>query len=228
MNKVMFIGAHPDDVELGCGATMYKYSQMNYEIAVLILAEGSSARYDNIIDNKDLINKEVNERKENCKKSLQNLGVKYFKFFDLPCGRLDTVPLLDINKIIEKELGMFKPEIIFTHSKVDTNRDHRIIFESTKIATRPFAFPSIKEIYCYEVLSSTECSYTKVFKPNYFVSLDRQQIDKKIESLNFYKSEMRDFPNPRSSEGIETLAKFRGMQIGKNYAESYEMLRSWS
>ena len=72
MSKVMFIGAHPDDVELGCGATMYKYSQMNYEIAVLILAEGSSGRYDNIIDNKALIKKEVNERKENCKKSLQN------------------------------------------------------------------------------------------------------------------------------------------------------------
>tara|TARA_B100000700_G_C15058606_1_gene864292 strand:- start:280 stop:966 length:687 start_codon:yes stop_codon:yes gene_type:complete len=228
MNNVMFIGAHPDDVELGCGGTIYKYSQMGYEILVLIIAEGSSARYDDLEQNKDLINKQITERKESCKKSLTNLGVKKFKFFDLPCGRLDTVPLLDINKIIEKQLNIFKPNTIFTHSSVDTNKDHRIIFESTKIATRPFAYPSISRIYSYEVLSSTECSYTDVFKPNHFVSLNKQQINKKVESLNFYKSEMRDYPNPRSPEGIETLAKFRGMQIGKHYAESFEVLKSWS
>ena len=76
----MFIGAHPDDVELGCGGTIYKYSQMGYEILVLIIAEGSSARYDDLEQNKDLINKQITERKESCKKSLTNLGVKKFKW----------------------------------------------------------------------------------------------------------------------------------------------------
>jgi len=226
MGKVLFIGAHPDDIELGCGGTIYKYFKMGWTIGALILAEGSSSRYDDPITNKHLVDRDIKGREESCKRSLMNLGVNSLKFHDLPCSKLDTVPMLIMNKIIEAEIKEFSPEVIFTHSQVDTNKDHKLVFESTKIATRPSAFPQIKSIYCYEVLSSTECSFSDVFKPNYFVSLDREQLEKKIESLKFYETEMRRFPNPRSIEGVVTLAKFRGMQINKNYAESFEILRS--
>jgi len=226
MNRVLFIGAHPDDIELGCAGTIYKYSNMGWTIGALILAEGSSSRYDDPITSRQLIDKDKKDRKESCKRSLTNLGVSSFKFHDLPCSKLDTVPMLTINKMIEAEIREFNPEVVFTHSQVDTNKDHKLVFESTKIATRPSAFPQIRSIYCYEVLSSTECSYSDVFKPNYFVSLSREHLEKKIESLKFYETEMKKFPNSRSAEGVEVLAKFRGIQINKNYAESFETLRS--
>ena len=228
MSKALFIGAHPDDVELGCGGTIDKYCKNGFDTRVVVLAEGSSSRHDFYNQNQNLIEQEIKRRKTSCMLSLENLGVNSFVFYDLPCAKLDTIPLLRINKLIENEIKSFNPEIVFTHSLVDTNKDHRIIFESTKIATRPSAFPKIKKIYCYEVLSSTECSFTNVFKPNHFESLTREQLNNKIKSLSFYESEMRDFPNSRSFEGVEILAKFRGMQINKKYAESFEILRSYS
>src|SRR5210317_770395 len=227
-SRIMFIGAHPDDVELGCGGTIYKYHQMGLNIHVVIIAEGSSSRYINLEKNKHLVEQDIVSRENNCKLSLQNLGVNSFKFYNLPCSKLDTIPLLDINKIIENEIKHFGPDTIFTHSNVDTNRDHTIIFESTKIATRPSASPGIKKVYCYEVLSSTECSFENAFRPNHFESLTEEHVENKIKSLRFYESEMREFPKSRSFEGIRVNAKFRGMQISKKYAEAFELLRSFS
>ena len=226
MSKVLFIGAHPDDVELGCGGTISNYVKSGFDIKVIVIAEGTSSRYHDVEADEKEIKKQIKKRKESCIKSLESLGVKKVSFYDLPCGKLDTVPLLKINKIIESEIKKFKPEVVFTHSSVDTNLDHRIIFQSTKIATRPSAFSKIKKVYCYEVLSSTECSYSQVFKPNFFVSLTKKQIEKKIKALQFYDSEIRKFPNSRSPVGIKVLANYRGMQINKKYAESFEILRS--
>lgn len=226
LSRILFIGAHPDDIELGCAGTIYRYCKEKFVVMALIIAEGSSSRFDDMEKSSNEILEAIEERKESCTKALNILGVSKIKFYDLPCSKLDTVPILKINKIIENEIRNFRPDTVFTHSMVDTNKDHRIIFESTKIATRPQAFPLIKNVYCYEVLSSTDNSYSDVFKPNYFVSLSDEEMYKKIQSLSCYKSEMRLFPNSRSLDGITVLAKFRGMQINRKYAESFETLRS--
>ena len=169
MSKVLFIGAHPDDIELGCGGTIYRYCEMGYQIRAIVIAEGSSSRYDNHHKYADIIKSDIKSRQENSVQSLENLGVNSYEFYNLPCSRLDSFSMLKINKIIESEIGHFNPDVVFTHSHVDTNKDHRIVFESTKVATRPAAFPKVNHVYCYEVLSSTECSYEQVFKPKYFI-----------------------------------------------------------
>ena len=226
VSRVLFIGAHPDDVELGCGGTISKFYDLNFEMSVLILAEGTSSRFNEQNTNSTHIESEIQNRKKDCLQSLGVLGIKNVHFSNLPCSNLNIVPLLKVNKIIENQIKLFKPEIIFTHSPTDTNKDHKVVFESTKIATRPSAFLSVKSVFSYEVPSSTECSFSTVFKPNYFISLEKKHLRKKQEALKHYRTEMRNFPHPRSLDGIEVLAKFRGMQVSRNYAESFETLRS--
>ena len=170
--------------------------------------------------------KEIEFRTNCAVKSLENLGINSYKFYDLPCGRLDCEPLIDINKKIENEINKFKPHSVFTHSNTDTNKDHRIIFESTIIATRPGSKTFVNDVYLYEVLSSTEWNFNHPFVPNNFIKLSELDLNKKIDSLKMYETEMGDWPYPRSEEGISTLAKYRGMQIGTSYAEAFEVFRS--
>ena len=79
----------------------------------------------------------------------------------MPCGRLDTHPIIEINKILEEEINKYKPNIIFTHSENDTNNDHRVIYKSTMMATRPGIFKSLELVMSYEVLSSSEWNFSE-------------------------------------------------------------------
>ena len=226
MSKVLFIGAHPDDVELGCGGIINKLTYSGNEVRVIFLAEGTSCRYNKCDIESDDVKKEIKFRTDCAIKSLNHLDVNSYEFYDLPCGRLDSEPLIDINKIIENEINKFKPDSIYTHSNTDTNKDHRIIFESTRIATRPGSKTFVSDVYLYEVLSSTEWNFNHPFVPNNFIKLSELDLNKKIDSLKMYETEMGDWPYPRSEEGISTLAKYRGMQIGTPYAEAFEVFRS--
>jgi|10_taG_2_1085330.scaffolds.fasta_scaffold02480_3 LmbE family N-acetylglucosaminyl deacetylase len=227
MSKVLFIGAHPDDVELGCGGVINKFCDTDYDVRVIFLAEGTSCRYNKCDIESDDVKKQIKFRTDCAIKSLNHLGVNSYEFYDLPCGRLDREPLIDINKIIEKEINTFKPYSVYTHSNTDTNKDHRIIFESTRIATRPGSKTFVNDVYLYEVLSSTEWNFNDSFNPNIFMGLSESNIQKKIESINKYTTEISNWPYPRSTEGITTLAKYRGMQIGVSYAEAFKLFRSY-
>ena len=88
------------------------------------------------------------------------------------------------------------------------------------MSTRP-----VNELYTntfsFEVLSSTEWNLQNPFKPNTFVQLTEDDVDNKINALNFYDNEIREFPHPRSNDGIKCLSRYRGMQVGVNYAEAF-------
>ena len=122
MNKALIIAAHPDDDILGCAGLMSKY-RGQVEFKVVFIAEGSSCRFNKEqIHEEDVLNV-IKERNSFGVKALKLLGVENYNFHDLPCGRLDQVAIIDINKIIEKEIQNFKPDTIFTHSLEDTNND---------------------------------------------------------------------------------------------------------
>ena len=222
--NVMVIAAHPDDEVLGCGGFLNKYKK-KYNFKVIFLAEGSSCRYTNLTKDKDKIDQEILERKNCAKKALKILGVKVFSFYDNKCGSLSNIPQLKLNKIIEKEIADFKPNIIFTHSNKDLNKDHRAIFDSVLVSTRPLNFKYVEAIYSFEILSSTEWNYEQNFKPNYFVELSEKDIINKSKALRCYKSEIKPAPYPRSQYGLKSLAKYRGLQSGSMYAESFRLVR---
>jgi LmbE family N-acetylglucosaminyl deacetylase len=224
MNKALIIAAHPDDDILGCGGLMSKFKN-KVEFRVIFIAEGSSCRYNNEEIFSSEVLKVINERNSFGVKALELLGVNNHKFFNLTCGRLDQIPIIEINKIIESEINDFKPDAVFTHSFEDTNNDHLIVHRATQMATRPFTTTLVKELFTYEVLSSSEWRFTHTFSPNYFVSLSEEDVLNKWLSLALYESEVKEFPYPRSKEGIFTLAQYRGLQSGNMYAEAFKLIR---
>lgn len=224
MNKVLIIAAHPDDDILGCAGLMSKYKGQ-IEFKVTFIAEGSSCRFNKQqIEEKD-VKKAIKTRNTFATQALETLGVQNYSFYNLPCGRLDQVAIIDINKIIENEIQEFKPDTIFTHSNEDANNDHIIIHRATQMATRPGSDILVEKVYAYEVLSSSEWRFTHTFSPNYFESLSKKDVLNKWVALRQYESEVKAFPYPRSEEGVFTLAKYRGMQSSNAYAEAFKLIR---
>ena len=222
MNRILIIAAHPDDDILGCGGFMSKYSKQN-SIRVAFIAEGSSCRFN---DNSDeIVKEEIVRRNQFGLNALKVLGVKNVEFYNHRCGSLDQVSILKINKIIEKEINNFKPNIVFTHSSKDANNDHLIVHKSTIMATRPGANFFVSKVYAYEVLSSSEWRFTESFRPNYFEQLNEIDLLNKWNALKEYESEIKPFPYPRSYEGLKVLSNFRGLQCNCEYAEAYEIIR---
>jgi LmbE family N-acetylglucosaminyl deacetylase len=164
MKRALIIAAHPDDEILGCGATISKYKAKGVDFSVLFIGEGSSCRFINLAE--ELVGKAKEMRKKSAHQALNLLGIQDFEFHDLPCGRFDQVPIIEINKLIEAAITRFSPDTVFTHSSVDANNDHQIVFRSTLMATRPGAQNAVATVLSYEVLSSTEWSYGTPFTPN--------------------------------------------------------------
>ena len=132
-----------------------------------------------------------------------------------------------MNKIIEKSIDRWAPDVVYTHAPDDANNDHRLVYRSTVMATRPCNVPRVKKLMCYEVPSSSGWSFEGSFDCNVFVALTKDELTKKIEALKCYERELRSFPFPRSEEGIRAWAKFRGMQCGVKYAEGFRLVRSF-
>ena len=224
MNKILVIAAHPDDDILGCGGTLSKMSRTGSKIRVIFIAEGTTCRYRTRAVTKE-IKAEIHKRESYARKALSIIGIDDFCFHNLPCGRLDQFPILEINKLIEKEIKLFSPDTIMTHSNIDANSDHRRIHESVIMATRPGALNLVKNVLCFEVLSSTEWKFSNSFAPNYFISISKQDADNKIDAMKAYESEISKFPAPRSPVGILSQLRVRGMQSGSEYAEAFQVLR---
>jgi len=222
MNKILIISAHPDDEVLGCGGTVARLNKEGHTIYTLILGEGITSRD----DLRDIKKREKNilELKGEAKKANAILGVKEVFFHNFPDNRFDTVPFLDIVKVIEKIKNNIKPEIIFTHYEKDLNIDHQITYKAVITATRPTKEETVKEIYSFEIPSSTEWSYPLSFSPNVFYDIS-ETIDVKLRALEEYKTELREYPHPRSLEGVELIAKNWGMKVGLEYAEAFKVVR---
>lgn len=225
MKRVLVIAAHPDDELLGCGATIAKYLRRGAEFMVLFIAEGSSCRYESP-ECVDSIN-EIAGRTHQAINALELLGVKNYIFNDLPCGRLDQVPIIEINKIIERVVSKFNPDTILTHSDLDANNDHRVVHRATIMATRPSIENPVPRLLSYEVLSSSEWAYGEAFAPTSFEQIEEKDLELKCRAMAEYETEMKDYPFPRSELGIRAQAMSRGMQAGVPLAEAFHLIREF-
>jgi LmbE family N-acetylglucosaminyl deacetylase len=225
MKRVLIIAAHPDDESLGCGATISKYSRRGADFMVLFIAEGSSCRYESpaCAGSKDAIA----QRTHQAINALSLLGVKDYQFNDLPCGRLDQVPIIEINQIIERAVIKFNPDTVLTHSDLDANNDHRIVHRSTIMATRPSAENRVARLLSYEVLSSSEWAYGEAFLPTSFEQIEEHDLVLKCQAMAAYEAEVKDYPFPRSERGIRAQAMSRGMQAGVPLAEAFHLIREF-
>ena len=217
MKKILIVAAHPDDEVLGCFGTVAKLIKKGYKAYTLILGEGKTSR-DNF--NK----KELEKIKDEILKANNVIGIDKIFIEHFPDNRFDSVNLLDIVKVVEKVKNEIKPDIIFTHFQNDLNIDHQITYKAVITATRALKNESVKEIYSFEILSSTEWNYPLSFNPDVYFDIS-STIDLKLKAMSEYKSELREFPHPRSLEGIKLNAKYLGMRVGREYVEAFKCVR---
>ena len=224
MKKILVVVAHPDDEVLGCGGTIARLASEGNYVYTMILGEGVTSR-DSKRDRTKREN-EIAELRKQAENANKILGVKKVYTYGFQDNRFDTVSLLDIIKTIEKIKENIKPDIVFTHYYGDLNIDHQITFKAVMTAFRPIKGESVKEIYSFEIPSSTEWNVlsSTYFTPDYFVNINKS-LEIKINALKEYKTELRDFPHPRSLKAIELNAKHWGVKMGFEAAEAFKTIR---
>jgi N-acetylglucosamine malate deacetylase 1 len=214
MTTVLVVAAHPDDEVLGCGGTMARHVADGDTVFSLFVADGETARIMAGKTNRNIAAFEASKV----------LGTEPPRFLDLRDQKLDTYPQLEITQAIEGHIADIKPSVVYTHHAGDLNLDHWIVHRATMTACRPLPGSIIKEIYAFEVPSSTE--WGSGFAPNHFVNI-APYLMKKESALGCYKDEMRPPPHPRNPHiVIDVLAAQRGSIVGLHYAEAFTVLRS--
>ncbi|MES2140606.1 MAG: PIG-L family deacetylase [Bacteroidota bacterium] len=225
--KILVVVAHPDDELLGLGATMNKLIQeYGVKTQVVILGEGITSRS----DNRNTLEwaKELATHKKNIDDAKNCIGYHSVSVHDFPDNRFDSVALLDIIKVVEKEKQLFSPDIIFTHHGGDLNIDHQRTFEAVVTAIRPMEDEKVSTLVTFETPSGTEwraSSDPRHFLPNIFIEVSEKNIDAKIRAMESYEFEKRIYPHPRSPEALKIQAQRWGVAVGKKFAEAFVLVR---
>ncbi|MBK8368414.1 MAG: PIG-L family deacetylase [Bacteroidetes bacterium] len=226
--KVMLVVAHPDDELLGLGATMNKLiKEHNVNTHVVILGEGITSRSD-VRDQKKWA-AELKTHRKNIQTAQKAIGYHSVSIYDFADNRFDTVALLDLIKVIEKQKRAFQPDVIFTHHGGDVNVDHQRTFEAVVTACRPMAHEKVKTIITFETPSGTEWrspSDPRHFLPNVFFSVSKKNIEAKIKGMESYEFEKRTYPHPRSPQALTIQAQRWGVAVGTDFAEAFCVIRS--
>lgn len=223
MKSILVVAAHPDDEVLGCGGTLAKLAGKGDPIHVAFLADGVFSRAGDQTKRQEALYLRCAAAQKAC----DILGVKSVSFGDFPDNRMDTVALLDITKVVEEQIAEHRPDTVFTHHGGDLNIDHRRTHEAVVTACRPQSGHPVKTILCFEVPSSTEWQLSgsaPAFAPNWFEDISGA-LDRKLAALDAYAAELRAWPHPRSRQGVESLARWRGAIVGVDAAEAFMLGR---
>lgn len=223
--KILVLAAHPDDEILGAGGSMAKWSKQGHQIQIVIAATGLTSRS---VSPDQTAKSDLERLQQDAAKATRIVGVDPPTFLDLPDNRMDSMPLLDIVKQLEKIVEDFKPHRVLTQSGGDLNIDHQILFQATMTATRPMRGGSVESVWAYEVNSSTEWAFAQfqpIFRPTHFVDIGIE-LPQKVEAMEAYTSEKREWPHPRSPKAIEARAHMHGSTVGCEAAEAFHVV--WS
>lgn len=199
--KILAIGAHPDDIEVGCSGTLAKYAQNGHDIYLLVMTEGHMGGEGAI------------------RKKEQTKSAKILKPRELIWGAYkDTLLSPHMNQMvhdIEAVLKKIAPEFIFVHHEDDTHQDHRSLAKATISATR-----YVRNVLFYEGPT------TQNFSPTIFVNI-KETLEMKIAMLLAHHShvEKTNIEGLSITDVVRSTAVFRGIQGRVQFAEAFLPLR---
>lgn len=218
-SNTLIIAPHPDDEILGCGGTIMKLTSEGKKVFVLAITRGKKELYSE-------------ERIKNVRQEALNahhlLGVTATRFLDFPAPDLDLVSIAEISRAISGVIKEFHISTLYLPHHGDIHNDHKIVFNSGLVSARPIKENPVKSIYSYETLSETEWAAPfgdDAFIPTRFVNIS-DVFTAKLEAMKCFKSQLREFPNPRSLKSIEALANMRGATVGFTHAEAFVTIRT--
>jgi len=213
---MLVIAPHPDDEVIGCGGTILKNLAEGGEVFLCVVTMICPPEWEE---------ETIKRREEEMGKAAKLLGIKKTFFLGFQSTKLDTVPHNEIIKKIAACVKQVKPESVFVSHWGDLHNDHKLVFDAAMVATRPFT-TSVKKVICYEIPSSTNLVPNKetAFLPNVFVDIS-DFLEKKLEIMEVYQTEIRKHPHPRSIDALKAHAEKRGNEIGVNAAEAFVLVR---
>lgn len=195
--RLLAIGAHPDDIEFGCGGTIIKYAREGHEPFMLVMTMGEEGHLGG------------DPRGGEQVRAAELMGVKEVFWGGFEDTRIPTSkePIDKVEEVIKK----VKPSLIFTHWPEDTHQDHRHIAEATSAATR-----YIKNVLYFEGPTTLN------FSPSVFVDISAT-IEEKINALRAHSSQvMRTMVEDMSIVDLaRSAATFRGIQGRVKLAEGF-------
>lgn len=199
MANILAIGAHPDDIELGCGATLASHVATGDHVTALIVSDGESGPGD------------VAERRQEARDGAAALGVERMVFGGLPDGAISNHQL-ELVHLIERVCREAGVDRIYTHGPKDSHQDHRAVALATMGGCRQVA-----QVLCYDSPSSLG------FTPTVFVDIS-DTLSKKLKALNCHRSQVQSSLMV-SHELVTTQAGYRGFQARTIAAEGFEPVR---
>lgn len=219
--KTLIVAPHPDDELLGCGGTLLRRVDEGGTVAWLLITA--------ITKEAGWAAEKIHQRAAEIERVREGLQVSPNHLYALgfPATELDRIPMNILVGEISKVFADFQPDEVLLPYPGDVHSDHRVTFEAASACTKWFRYPSVKRVLAYETPSETDFGIDprdSGFKPNFFTDISGY-LDKKIDLLFQYKSEMGVFPFPRSRESIVGLASLRGSQSGCLNAESFMLLK---
>ena len=199
MRAVLAVGAHPDDIELGCAGTLALHKKNGDRIYLLVLTRGEASG-------------DARVREDECRRAARILGVDRLFF-----GGLKDTLIHDGRETIdaiEKIVGSVRPDIIYAPAFKDTHQDHRNTGHATMSAGR-----RCKMILLYEGASTQ-----RDFVPQVFVDIQKS-LKLKLKITQIFGSQVNnnDGQYSKAVKAIEGLAKYRGYQAGVKAAEAFEV-----
>jgi LmbE family N-acetylglucosaminyl deacetylase len=220
MTKVLVVSAHPDDEILGAGGALVRHRDQGDEVHWLIAT--------NIFEEQGFAKERIASRQVEIKRVAEQLKMKVHQM-DNKTMTLTSEDLLHLVPNISSVFQQVQPELIYVLNRSDAHSDHRVLFDAVMACTKSFRYPFIREVMMYECISETEFApalIEKIFLPNCYIDIS-SVIDEKLHLMRIYESEMGEHPFPRSERNIKALATFRGASCGVEYAEAFQILKSY-
>jgi LmbE family N-acetylglucosaminyl deacetylase len=202
---ILALGAHPDDIELGCGAALLRYKVEGHETHGLVFSIGEGGLHDPKLKNN-------NPRKGEAERGGRVMHLDSLTVMELPDTRLSTRHE-DIIRAIEESTRQLHPDVIFTHNRHDLHRDHHAVYLATMEAAR-----RVPTLLCYENPNTPSS-----FQPNFFIEVSLY-LEHKIKALKCHASQHTSRPY-MEEDLVHSLARVRGGQARLRAAEAFEAIR---
>lgn len=216
--KVMVISAHADDETIGAGGTLMRHIDQGDQVWWVVVTRGYSPPWSEAaVARAEMQMSEIHDF----------YGFQETFRLGFPTVKLNTVPYMELSSAITRVVKQVNPEVVYTLPKDDINQDHRIVHDCTLVATRPFPGSSVRRVLSYEI--SATCGYGipsggAPFHPTVYVDISAY-LERKLAAMRIFETEVQPFPHPRSPEGLELMARERGLRVGYSAAEAFELVR---
>ncbi len=225
MSRILVVAPHADDETLGMGGTIARLVVEGYEVTVAVMTghgKDPHPLWDRL--SWDVVRSEA-------RNAMNVLGVKELLFSEIPAALVSHTSPIEVNQEAVKIIETVKPDVVYLPFAWDLHKDHRDLAYAFQVACRPHweLGRNVKRIYMYETVSETHWNFPSNIEPGFIPNCwtdISEFLPKKLEALSAYKSQIRPFPDARSLEAIESLAQWRGSQMGMHATEGFILVRA--